>query len=399
MVTTALIFDHRGRTPKGKEGTIEIRITIDRKPRYISTGIKVLKNHFQYGLVVDRYDCDELNERLQIMKKKVESEINRCLKNNESFDLSSFKKEMITISTEQEIDLSFIDWVYNQIPLLSVSEETRKHYMTLYAVLVEFGKMLSWADVKVENLFLFDSWLHQRRKKQTKAQMEQNIEADFIDGSTIYNYHKHLKALLKRAYQMDKISSVPYDKLKGRIKRYDKENVEYLTEEQMKKLLEMTPVIGSNIDLAKDLFIIQMFTGLGYSDMQKLNLDNYKLVNGKWINNGERIKTGVPYVSQLLPQVVRVLEKYNWKVPKLYLQTYNETLKIIGEALGFGVNMHSHLARHTFATYMLKNGVKIENLSKMLGHTNIKQTQRYAKVLASSVHEDFDMIEQKINNL
>jgi site-specific recombinase XerD len=63
---------------------------------------------------------------------------------------------------------------------------------------------------------------------------------------------------------------------------------------------------------------------------------------------------------------------------------------------GIKVRMHSHLARHTFATYMLRNGAKIENVSRMLGHTNITQTQRYAKVLAQSVHEDFDRVAKKI---
>jgi site-specific recombinase XerD len=58
--------------------------------------------------------------------------------------------------------------------------------------------------------------------------------------------------------------------------------------------------------------------------------------------------------------------------------------------------LHSHLARHTFATWMLRNGAKIENVSRMLGHTNIRQTQRYAKVLAESVHEEFDKVAAKM---
>ena len=65
---------------------------------------------------------------------------------------------------------------------------------------------------------------------------------------------------------------------------------------------------------------------------------------------------------------------------------------------GIKTRLHSHLARHTFATWMLKNGVKIENVARMLGHTNITQTQRYAKVLAESVHEDFDMVAEKMFN-
>jgi site-specific recombinase XerD len=63
---------------------------------------------------------------------------------------------------------------------------------------------------------------------------------------------------------------------------------------------------------------------------------------------------------------------------------------------GISTPLHSHLARHTFATYMLRNGAKIENVSRMLGHTNITQTQRYAKVLAESVHEDFDRVAEKM---
>ena len=72
-------------------------------------------------------------------------------------------------------------------------------------------------------------------------------------------------------------------------------------------------------------------------------------------------------------------------------------LKMLGMAAGITTRLHSHLARHTFATRMLRWGVKIENVSKMLGHTNITQTQKYAKVLAQSVHEDFAKVENIIN--
>jgi site-specific recombinase XerD len=76
---------------------------------------------------------------------------------------------------------------------------------------------------------------------------------------------------------------------------------------------------------------------------------------------------------------------------------YNQSLKVIQQALGIRTRLHSHLARHTFATRALALGVKIENVSAMLGHTNITQTQRYAKVLAKSVHDDFAMMEEKLS--
>ena len=104
------------------------------------------------------------------------------------------------------------------------------------------------------------------------------------------------------------------------------------------------------------------------------------------------------YTSQLLPPVVAILERYKWQVPRLDNSDYNLCLKALGMACGIERPLHSHMARHTFATYMLRHGVKIENLSKMLGHTNITQTQRYAKVLAQSVHDEFEMIEDKMFN-
>ena len=77
---------------------------------------------------------------------------------------------------------------------------------------------------------------------------------------------------------------------------------------------------------------------------------------------------------------------------------YNKHLKALGQIAGIKTRLHSHLARHTFATWMLRNGASIENVSKMLGHTNITQTQRYAKVLAQSVHDDFDKVAEKLKD-
>ena len=172
--------------------------------------------------------------------------------------------------------------------------------------------------------------------------------------------------------------------------------MEYLTEEEITAVESLHPMKGTQVAMARDLFVFQLYTGLSYSDAQAFDISEYKNVNGRWINTGERIKTGVPYVSQLLPQAVEVLERYNWQVPQINNMQYNASLKDIQKALGIRTRLHSHLARHTFATRMLAMGVKIENVSRMLGHSNITMTQRYAKVLAESVHEDFDMIAKKL---
>jgi site-specific recombinase XerD len=82
-------------------------------------------------------------------------------------------------------------------------------------------------------------------------------------------------------------------------------------------------------------------------------------------------------------------------VPQMPNAKYNALLKTMGMVIGIE-RLHSHLARHTFATYMLSNDVKVQNVMRMLGHKNINQTMKYAKVLAKDVHDEYDRINKKL---
>jgi integrase len=191
---------------------------------------------------------------------------------------------------------------------------------------------------------------------------------------------------------LGKIQSNPYFKLHGKFRRGTVENTEYLTDEEVQRIMKLEPTPGSMMEQARDLFVFQCWTGLAYQDAQAFDFTRYKKVDGEWRLTASRIKTGEPFVSQLLPPAVDVLKKYNMQTPKIVNAVYNRELHSIGMACGIHTRLHSHIARHTFATYMLRHGVPLQNVSRMLGHTNIKQTLRYAKVLAEDVHSDFARI-------
>jgi len=401
MIRISLIYDHHKRTPKGEEGPVEVRVTVNRKPYYINTGVRVRKDRLVGNCIRDdehSNDADLLNERLTTIIGLVEKEVNRCLEQRMPINVADIRDRVWDIAADKKDDgdePTLIKWIKDYVATADMAKNTRLHYLTVTRRLMEYGKILRWEHLTVDNIYAWDVWLRHQEVPLTKNQKAAGMEPQLISSDSVYNYHKYLKSAINKAMKFRILAVNPYDQLKGTFKRTKRDVVDYLTEDQMKKVMELTPVPGSQAAMALDLFIFQMFTGLAYSDTQIFDISQYRQIDGKWLHVGQRVKTGVPYVSQLLPPVVEMLERNNWQVPKMNNQRYNQMLKAIGMVIGIE-NLHSHMGRHTFATYMLSNGAKIENVSRMLGHTNITQTQRYAKVLAKDVHDDFDKIAKKL---
>lgn len=399
MITKKLVFDHRGRTKEKNEGPIELRVTANSKPYYINTGVRVRSDQFNDERVVNHRDARLLNERLKDVVLKIETAVNECIRNGLTIDVAQIKRQAYNVEEKAEHDeTAMIDWIDGQIPQLNIKSGTRERYYVTARRMREYGGLMRWDDLTVENIYHWDSWLHKIKKPVSNGDVQAGRDGMYIGEAAVYNYHRTLRSLLSRAVKLGIIEANVYDRMRGEFRKGIKENVEYLTEDEIAAIESLHPIEGTQMAMARDLFVFQMYTGLSYSDAQAFDIRDYKKVDGKWVNVGERIKTGVSYVSVLLPKAVEVLERYGMQVPKVNNIQYNASLKVIQQALGIRTKLHSHLARHTFATRALRLGAKIENVSRMLGHTNITQTQRYAKVLAQSVHDDFELINDKLNN-
>lgn len=394
---TALVFDHRGRTKAGKEGPIEVRITHHGKPYYISTDVRVRGSEFRHGEIINRGDAATLNERLDVVVARIERAVTRCIMNGDKIDVAAIRKRIYEVEEEESKEsTSLVDWIDEQIGMLNVAEGTRIRYRVMAKRLRQFGKLNRWQDLTTECIYEWDAWLHSLTKAQSKADIQANKEPKRIGDGAIHNYHKDLKSMLFRAKRFGKIVTNPYEVLKGEFKRNENESTEFLTEEEVAAIESLLPMPGTRMAVARDLFLFQVYTGLSYSDTQAFDMKDYKNIDGKWVNVGERIKTGVPYVSQLLPPVVEILERYNWQTPKMNNAKYNKCLKDIQHVLGISTRLHSHLGRHTFATWMHMNGAPIEHVSKMLGHRKIQQTMRYAKVVPTQIYDDYDRFAEKM---
>lgn len=391
MITTSFIYN-RKKTAKGTvPAVVEIRVTDKRKSWYISTGVKLLKGEWLEGSVVNRTDANMLNHRLATMIGVVGAELDACILQQRPIDIELIKRKLNQqVLNEGE---KVVEWFSAQIPLLKLKTGTRKRYGTLLNRLSEYNGLKTWGDVTVEGIYNFDAWLHARPKMPSGVCAGQSGNGgELISDAAVYNYHKCLKALLRRAVRMGKIEKTPYDSMQGEFSKGDNENTEYLTDDEMAAFESLKPVRGSEMAKAHDLFMWQLHTGMSYGDTQAFDFSQCRQVNGRWTLIAQRVKTGVGYVVMLDDVCEAILTRYDNRLPVLSNQQYNHCLKALGMAAGITTPLHSHLARHSFATLMLRKDVPIQNVSRMLGHRRVSQTERYAKVLPESVFADFEKV-------
>ena len=177
----------------------------------------------------------------------------------------------------------------------------------------------------------------------------------------------------------------------------------FLTDEEI--LLIANKDLGiSRLELVRDIFIFSCFTGLAYIDVSNLTPDHIVTLGDKqWIMT-QRQKTSVETNVLLLDIPKAIIAKYGGKTyrngklfPMLTNQKTNSYLKEIADICGIKKNLTFHLARHTFATMSLSKGVPMESVSKMLGHTNIRTTQIYARITNKKIEHDMEELANKLD--
>lgn len=202
--------------------------------------------------------------------------------------------------------------------------------------------------------------------------------------STAAGYMTKLKTVVLYAIDNDRMKINPFNSIK--ITRPE-EKVDHLDENELKKIGKKR-FNCERLERVRDLFLFQCYSGLAYADMSDLVKEDIQVSGDTTYIYKTRIKTGVTYTAVILPEGVKILEKYGYELPMLSNQKYNSYLKEIGDFCGISKKMHTHLGRHTYASLCLNKGVRIETLSKMLGHRNIKQTQHYARLMKSTIFEE-----------
>lgn len=178
---------------------------------------------------------------------------------------------------------------------------------------------------------------------------------------------KRLKRILEFAVKEGYLSVNPFRLML----KEEKLDYNVLSKNDIDHLLNIT-FEQPRLTQIRDIFVFQCYTGLSYSDLTTLTKDD--IVDD--VITKRRQKTDVQYVIPVLPIAKEILEKYNYTLPTISNQKYNQWLKVLGELSGLKKNLHSHLARHSFACLLLNGGVDMKTISRTLGHSSMKITEK-----------------------
>jgi len=230
-------------------------------------------------------------------------------------------------------------------------------------------------------------------------QFEQYVIGEVgLKQSTCYNMIVLIKKVCKLAYREGAADSLLFDNV--HVDKGDNRLPKALDKDALDKLKALRfDGLDGDMETSRDVFLFACYTGAAYCDLMALNREHLvRDDEGNLWLKFSRQKTGVLCRVKLLPEALRLLEQLHSDaretlLPYMNYATYLSCLKAISLRVGLSLPITTHTARHTFATLVtLEQGVPIETVSKMLGHSTVRMTERYAEVTPQKLFEEFDRL-------
>ena len=392
------------RTSKTKNGLTPIycRITVAGNRAEFSIKRSVAEKNWDAGKAKgNSEEARTLNSYLKQIEAKIFEHYRDIIADDKLVTPEILKNAYLGIKPDQYSLLHLIEYHNTQLKD-TIEWGTMKNYMTTQRYVKEFLKEhFKTADMLLVHLsykFLadFEFYLRSYTPLDHHSPMGNN---------TVMKHIERLRKMINLAIKNEWLDSDPFAKFQARFIRNDRE---FLSQDDLDKI-ENKEFKVLRLQWAKDLFIFSCYTGLAYCDVMRLTKQNISLgIDGEYWIMTSRKKTNQPVRVPLLPKAFDIVEKYKTHpkalasgtlFPNLSNQKVNAYLKEIADFCSIAKNLTFHLARHTFATTVtLTNGVPIETVSKMLGHTSIRTTQIYAKVIENKVSQDMRSLRGILEN-
>tara|TARA_R110002126_G_scaffold236514_1_gene380111 strand:+ start:238 stop:1500 length:1263 start_codon:yes stop_codon:yes gene_type:complete len=388
---------------KDNQASLYARITVNGKRAVISLKRKVLISDWD----VHKNRAKGTSQKSRILNSYLDETYNHLF--NSYRDLMAGNK----LITAQAIKARYLGKDENNHSILDIiayhNEDmkgklkwgTQKNYYTTQSYISKFLlKSYKTSDMYLKELdynFItqFEKYLRSYIPEDHQQRMGNN---------TVMKHIERFRKLVNLSIKLGWINRDPFVKFKSKFIKNERGFLSLLE----LQAIEEKSFATTRLQLVKDLFVFSCYTSLSYIDVINLTGENLCIgIDGElWIYY-RREKTTKPIRVPLLPKALEIVEKYksNKKsisqgtiFPKITNQKLNSYLKEIADVCGIQKNLTFHIARHTFATTVtLSNGMPIETVSKLLGHSRIATTQIYAKVIERKVSNDMQRLRAQFN--
>jgi len=398
--TFSVLFFVRKHHNETKKLFIYARVTVDGKRSEISLKRSISVNHWDASKgrakgtipkarMLNQY-LDQVYTKFLDCHKQLSSE-------NKVISAQSIKSRFYGNDEHQKTLLELMSY-HNSHMKNVLKPGTMKNYRTTETYLKEFLKQkMSCNDIDIKQInyrFVtdFEQFLRLYSAKVSRKTCGNNGTMKHLE---------RFKKMLNLSIRLEWLVKNPFDNFKF---RFEKNERQYLSKREL-QIVESTEFNNSSLQKVKDIFIFSCYTGLSYIDIKELTI--HQIIKGidgsNWIYT-KREKTDETVKVPLLPQAQNIMDRYADSIKDEFLfpvfsnQKVNKYLKEVMLQLKIKKTITFHSARHTFATTVtLSNGVPIETVSKLLGHTKLSTTQIYARVLENKISTDMLALRQVLN--
>jgi site-specific recombinase XerD len=393
------------RKNKAKEDSspIYVRITVDTRRLELSLKQSILPDNWDPIKTKAKGNSEEaksLNHYLDEVHARLIEHYQTLQIQKELITADAIKNMFLGIDQKDYTLRKLIEY-HNQVMEPTLARGTLKNYFTTQKYINEFmQEKYTTSDVflcKLNYKFITDFEYFLRNRKPLDHQRP-------LNNNGVMKHLERLRKMVNMAVKMEWIDKDPFEKYQLKFTHAERG---YLTENEL-AVIENKTLRIERLCYIRDLFVFSCYTGLPYIDVMKLRPANIILgIDGEYWISTRRQKTDEPVRVPILPVAWTMIEKYKnhprslnkgTVFPYITNQRLNSYLKELADLCGIDKNLSFHLARHTFATTItLNNGVPIESVSKMLGHSRITTTQIYARVIERKVSDDMNQLREKMH--
>lgn len=368
ILNIRIVFDRRGETKNNPKKLASVHIEVlerkTKKKKYFYTGVKILASQYSSTgafSVKNHPNALILKTKVLNMYNKIEAFIHSdnctCLDDVNNWDASS------------NSSMTFLEFFKQELNRRTIGYGTMKNHKTVLHGIMSLGTITHFKDLTYSNIVDYDVHLRKTVKSQP----------------VLYKRHNILNSYIKEAIKRGFMTNNPYNEFQCKRGKYKDPIV--LDEIELKKIIDYKPTC-EKIEKIKDMYIFQCMTGLAFVDMQNFSKNKISYVDNEPIINASRVKTDESYIIPLFKEAQDILEKYDYCLPKISNQKYNDYIKVLAAHVGINKKLTSHTARHTYGTYLINKGVPVAVIQRAMGHAKITQTMSYAKLSARSIKNE-----------